>query len=67
MAEVVCPNSKPYYDRQCIDGYLWELTYSEMGPPDSRQNTGIKCPLCKGRIPTDDESESDGQQGDNGC
>jgi hypothetical protein len=30
----------------CIRGYLWELTYSEMGPPDSRQNTGVPCPSC---------------------
>jgi hypothetical protein len=38
-------------DRICIDGYLWELTYSEMGPPGSRQATGVKCPECHPSVP----------------
>ena len=41
-----CPNDKKYGDQVCIGGWMWELTYSEMGPPDSRQNTGNRCPLC---------------------
>ncbi len=41
-----CPNDKKYGDQVCINGWMWELTYSEMGPPDSRQNTGIRCSLC---------------------
>jgi hypothetical protein len=40
------PYHSKYGDRICIDGWLWELTYSEMAPPDSRQATGIKCPTC---------------------
>jgi hypothetical protein len=41
-----CPNDKQYGERVCRGGYLWELTYSEMAPPDQRQNTGIPCPSC---------------------
>lgn len=44
-----CPNAKKYGERVCIGGYMWELTYSEMGPPDSRQNTGDRCPYCMKR------------------
>lgn len=51
MAERVCPN--------CGGGYFSK----------SRWGALVKCRRCKGtgRIPTDDESESDGQQADNGC
>ena len=42
--------------RICDDGWLSELTYSEMGPPGQRQGTGERCPecnapchVCKGR------------------
>lgn len=42
-----CPYPKKYGDTICVDGTLWELTYSEMGPPDSRQNAG-PCPWCSG-------------------
>jgi|GEM_PF-5261630 len=38
---------RKYGDRICIGGYLYELTYSEMGPTDSRQNTGDRCPACE--------------------
>lgn len=41
-----CPLDRPYGDIVCRDGQLWALTYSEMGPPDSRQNEG-PCPHCK--------------------
>lgn len=40
------PFHSKYGELICIDGWLWGLTYSEMGPPDSRQSTGIRCPTC---------------------
>ena len=40
-----CHYPTKYGDTICVDGTLWELTYSEMGPPDSRQNAG-PCPYC---------------------
>ena len=41
-----CPFGKEYGATICKDGYLWKLTYSEMGPPGSRQNAG-PCPFCR--------------------
>jgi len=41
-----CPYPKQYGDVICEDGKLWVLTYSEMGPPDSRQSNG-PCPYCR--------------------
>ena len=48
MAEwlTMCPYRTKHGETICIDGQLWTLTYSEMGPPDSRQNIG-PCPHCK--------------------
>lgn len=40
-----CPLDKPYGETVCRNGVLWTLTYSEMGPPDSRQAWG-ECPHC---------------------
>lgn len=40
-----CPLQTKHGDTICIGGQLWELTYSEMGPPDSRQSAG-ECPHC---------------------
>lgn len=40
-----CPLQTKYGEIVCRDGVLWALTYSEMGPPDSRQWFGI-CPHC---------------------
>jgi len=45
-------------DTICANGYLWELTYSEMGPPNSRQNTGLKCPICSGQTISSQLSDS---------
>jgi hypothetical protein len=39
-----CPY-RDQYEAKCIDGQIWILTYSEMGPPDSRQANG-PCPYC---------------------
>lgn len=44
-AKPKCPLDKPHGEIVCRDGYLWALTYSEMGPPDSRQNEG-PCRHC---------------------
>lgn len=44
-----CPNDKVGIPLRCHAGYLWELSHSEMGPPDQRQNTGQRCPLCNGK------------------
>jgi len=52
-------------DKVCVDGYLWELTYSEMGPPNSRQNTGLKCPTCSGMSISSQLSNSDSEDCDN--
>ncbi len=40
-----CSLQTKYGDIVCRDGQLWGLTYSEMGPPDSRQCIG-PCPQC---------------------
>ena len=40
-----CPLQTKYGDRICIDGTLWDRTYSEMRPSDSRQHAG-PCPYC---------------------
>lgn len=41
---VNCPY-KNGYDVVCINGQLWELTYSDCAPPDQRQPGGA-CPYC---------------------
>lgn len=41
-----CPNDRPGIPLRCHAGYLWELCGSECSPPDQRQNTGHRCPLC---------------------
>lgn len=41
-----CPLARSHGETICKDGYLWQLTYSEMGPPGSRQNSG-PCPFCR--------------------
>lgn len=46
--EKSCPWATRHGERICEDGYLWDLTYSEMGPPDSRQIHG-PCPFCNGK------------------
>jgi hypothetical protein len=46
MSNKPCPLQRKYGDIICIDGALWALTYSEMGPPDSRQYFG-ECEYCK--------------------
>ena len=40
-----CPFRHSHGENICVDGVLWALTYSEMGPPDSRQWWG-ECPHC---------------------
>jgi general stress protein YciG len=42
-----CPLRTTHGERICIDGVVWELTYSEMAPPDQRQAAG-DCPHCAG-------------------
>lgn len=41
-----CENDREGLELRCHGGYLWELTYSEMGPPGQRANTGRRCPKC---------------------
>lgn len=41
-----CPFRKPSGEFVCVDGVLWTLTYSEMGPPDSRQ-AWADCDHCR--------------------
>jgi hypothetical protein len=41
----LCPYPTTYGNIICKDGELWALTYSEMGPPDSRQSCG-ECEYC---------------------
>jgi hypothetical protein len=43
-----CPLDKPHGDVVCREGVLWGLTYSEMGPPDSRSAIG-DCSCCRVR------------------
>ena len=43
MAE--CRDRAQHGDVICEDGLLWQLSYSEMGPPDQRQCIG-ECPTC---------------------
>lgn len=42
---VKCPYPTEHGDVVCKGGVLWGLTYSDMGPPDSRQRMG-NCPFC---------------------
>ncbi len=43
-AEKLCRSTSG--DIVCRDGYLWQLTYSEMGPPDQRDCIG-PCKYCR--------------------
>lgn len=46
MSKKKCPLDTKYGETVCRNGVLWELTYSEMGPPDQRQVVG-DCPHCQ--------------------
>ena len=59
-----CPLDREYGDIVCRNGVLWALTYSEMGPPDSRQWFGecADCARRAGHLRTPARSDDNGNR-----